>query len=118
MEWSWGALTAIAAIVTLLVVLGGVLVRLVNRINENELSAKVAKDEALSAALCTTGLKMTVESVQKELTEHRVAVARDYVSKDTMATMENRILKAIEGLGLRLDGLFNSIHDNRNTHNV
>jgi hypothetical protein len=46
-----------------------------------------------------------VIEVEKQLTEHRVAVAKDYVSNDTVRALENRIIAAINTLGDRIDGL-------------
>lgn len=96
-EW-----TAIAAVITLLILVGGVLVRLIDRINKSEAAATAATVAATAAALN----KLELERLEHDLVEHRVAVAKDYASKEAMRDSESRILSAIGDLGKRIDMIF------------
>ncbi len=80
LEW-----TAISAIVAIVIAIGGVVVRLMDRINKAEIRSA------------------TVDRLEHDLVEHRVAVAREYVSKETLANLETRIVEAINRIGDRLD---------------
>jgi hypothetical protein len=44
-------------------------------------------------------------SVRKDLADHRVEVARDYVSKLDMGRIEKNVLDAIDAIARRLDSL-------------
>jgi hypothetical protein len=93
--WIW---SAIGAAFTVLTTMGGFVLRLADRINKAETIAGSAGKQANSAVA-------RVIEVEKQLTEHRVAVAKDYVSNDTVRALENRIIAAINTLGDRIDGL-------------
>src|SRR5690606_25033981 len=45
------------------------------------------------------------EVAQRELAEHRIHTAETYVTKHGMAEQTLQIMKAIEGVGNRIDGL-------------
>lgn len=94
LEWSavGGIAVAILAIVT-------VLARLMDRLNK-------AESKATAAAISAADVKTEVGRVESELVQHRVDVARSYVSKETLASLETRIVEAINRLGDRLDKLF------------
>lgn len=47
-----------------------------------------------------------IDHVTRELVAHRVDVAREYVSKDTLARLETQIVNAINRLGDRMNDLF------------
>jgi hypothetical protein len=93
LEW-----TAIGVTVTVLATIGGIVVRLTDRINKSEAKA----DAAGTAA---TESRADVERLEAAVVEFRVAVAKEYVSKDTLATFETRVLDAINRLTDRFDQL-------------
>lgn len=80
--------------------------RLSDRITEAEAKAEAAETAAGNANIQVSALRLEVDRVKAELVEHRVAVAKEYVSKDTLATLESRVIEAINSLGQRLDNLF------------
>lgn len=90
-EWS-----ALAAAITFAITVGGVLVRLVDRLNKSETKAAAADKSACTALA-------RIITVEKQLVDLRVSVAKEYVSHPTLATLENRIVEAINRLGDRLD---------------
>lgn len=95
--------TAVAAFVTVCVAVGTVLVRLIDRINTVEKSAAGAERDAKTATA-------RVIEAEKDLVEHRIAVAREYASNSTIAALESRILQEIGRLGERLDKFFHPSH--------
>jgi|SRR5581483_10369480 len=74
-----------------------------HRIDEADAKAEAADKAAASA-------DVRIVSVEKELVEHRVSVAREYVSKETLVSLEKRIVEAINQVGVRLDSLFKAQH--------
>lgn len=102
LEW-----TVIAAIVTVVIAIGGVLVRLVDRLNKAEARADGAERQAVGAAASVGNAHLAIGRMERELVEHRVIVAEKYVSKETLSALETRIVDAINNLGDRLDKLFN-----------
>lgn len=70
-----------------------------NRIGKADAKAETAGKQSSAATA-------RVITIEKELTELRVSVARDYVSKDTLDVMEKRVIDAINRLGDRLDKAF------------
>jgi len=89
----WGALTAF---IMLQIALGGVVVRLMDRLNKAEAKATSAADN----------VKMTfslIDRMEGELVAHRVESAKSFVSHDTLRQIESRIMGAIEHLGERID---------------
>ena len=74
-----------------------------NRISDANAAATAAGKQASSATA-------RVISLEKELTDLRVEVARDYVSKGTLDGMEKRVVEAINRLGERVDHAFAKGH--------
>jgi hypothetical protein len=70
-----------------------------NRIGDANSAAEAAGRQSSAATA-------RVITLEKELTDLRVSVARDYVSKDTLDVMEKRVIDAINRLGDRLDKAF------------
>jgi hypothetical protein len=70
-----------------------------NRITEANARAEAAGKQSSSAIARSITL-------EKELTDLRVEVARDYVSKGTLDGMEKRVVEAINRLGERVDHAF------------
>lgn len=95
--------TVVAAIVSVIIAVGGVLVRLVNRLN-------AAESRADSAAASVGTAHLAVSRIEKELVDLRVDVAEKYVSKETLSALETRIVAAIDKLGDRLDRLISGHH--------
>jgi hypothetical protein len=93
LEW-----TALGVTVTILSTIIGLVVRLMDRINQGESKADAAGKQA------STALSRVIDA-EKGLVDIRVEVAKEYVSKDTLASLENRIVQAINNLGDRLDKL-------------
>lgn len=77
-----------------------------DRITEADGKAKAAETAAGAANIATAAAHLEIDRLAAELVEHRVAVAKEYVSKDTLATLESRVIDAINSLGQRLDNLF------------
>lgn len=102
----WPAWTAIAALVTLVATLGGILSKYITRLTEAEGAAIAAKRTADQLALEVAKQALETERIGADLVEHRVAVAKEYVSKEALRDSENRILGAIKTLSDRLDSLF------------
>ena len=69
------------------------------RISDATAKAEAAGKQASAATA-------RVISLEKELTDLRVEVARDYVSKGTLDGMEKRVVEAINRLGERVDHAF------------
>ncbi|NEU94830.1 hypothetical protein [Bradyrhizobium uaiense] len=69
-----------------------------------------AKSIADAATKQASGAVSRAITLEKELTDLRVEVARDYVSKDTLGALEKRVIDAINALGTRIDGLVKSQH--------
>lgn len=97
MNWAeWGA---ICAAIMLLITVGGLVFRLSGRLTQTEARADAAAKEATAAAI-------QAAHTDRELVEHRVYVAREYVSNQTIAGLEQKLIEAIDRLGTRLDSLF------------
>ena len=92
----WGTLAALA---TFLFVFGGILFRGADRLNKVEARANEASKSA-------DDLRLQVERMDSELNEHRIAVAKEYVSRETLEAMESKLIDAINRLGDRLDRAF------------
>lgn len=97
--------TIIGVAFTGLLGFGGVLVRLMDRLNKSEALAATAKERADSATLSIAANGIEIDQLQAELTRHQIDTAREYVSKPTLESLENRIVNAIEKLGDRIDKL-------------
>ncbi len=89
----------IAAMVTVVSVIGGFIYRLSGQISETSARSKAAVEIAKTAAA-------KAEQNERALVEHRVSVAREYVTTTTLASLENKVVEAINRLGDRLDSLF------------
>lgn len=98
LEW-----TALGVAVTVLSTVIGLVVRLMDRLNKSEAKADAAEKTADGAVISFHTNKLEIERVEADLVDHRVAVAREYVSKDTLVSLETRIVDAINRLGDRLD---------------
>lgn len=80
--------------------------RLSDRITKADAKAEAAETAASNANIAAAAAHLEIDRLKSELVEHRVAVAKEYVSKDTLATLESRVIDAINSLGQRLDNLF------------
>lgn len=97
MDW-----TTWASIAVIIGAVGGAaawLVRFSTRLSNMEATAKAAAKEANAAAI-------QAAHTDRELVEHRVTVAREYASNETIARLEGKLIDAIDRLGNRLDSLF------------
>lgn len=101
----WGVI--IAACMLFIAVIG-IVVRNVDRLNKAEAAAKAASTRADDASVAAAALRLEMERLENDLTDHRVATAEKYVSKETLASLENRIVDAIRSLGDRIDNMFNN----------
>lgn len=78
-----------------------------SRLTSAESAAEDAKREAeaavvRNAALCAS-LSLKIEAQEKALVEHRVDVAREYVSNATMIGMKQEMMQAFHSVNERLD---------------
>jgi hypothetical protein len=105
LEW-----TALGVLCSIIIAIGGVVVRLTDRINKSEAKADAALTLADSAKISVAANRLEIDRMENSLVEHRVAVAKEYVSKDTLASLETRIVEAINRLGDRLDRMFTNQH--------
>lgn len=103
----WGALVSF---IMLQIAIIGVVVRLVDRLNKAEAGSAAAQESAHAASISAAGSHVEIDRLKAELVDHRVAVAKEYVSKDTLAPFETRIMEAINRLDHRLDTLFKGAH--------
>lgn len=94
----WGALSFLVALV---MACGGSLWRLATRLSNVESKASAAADSVVSNIV-------RVETVARQLSEHKEQVAVNYVSNRALENLENRLVDAIGKLGDRLDRLFTS----------
>lgn len=92
----WGALSFLLALV---MAVGGAIWRLASRLSGVESKA----DSASQGVVATT---VRVETVARQLSEHKEQVAVNYVSNRALENLENRLVDAISKLGDRLDRLF------------
>lgn len=100
------ALGSVGVIVTSIYAVIKFWMRLSDRITNADGKAEAAETAANNANIAATAARLEIDRLKNELVEHRVAVAREYVSKDTLATLESRVIDAINSLGQRLDNLF------------
>jgi hypothetical protein len=101
LEW-----TALGVLVAIISTIGGIVVRMTDRMNKAEAKADAAESQAELARLSVAANRLEIDRMENSLVEHRVAVAKEYVSKDTLASLESRIVEAINRLGDRLDRMF------------
>jgi len=85
----WGAL---AAAIALAVTLGGVLVRLTDRLNRAE-----------AAVAAAAGAAALAEKTATALVDHRIQCAREFVSQETLKSLRMEILDAMHRIEERLD---------------
>ena len=69
-----------------------------------------AEADATAAAKQAAMILARVIELEKSHTDHRVSVAEEYVSKKILEALEDRLVKAIDRLGDRLDKLFKGTH--------
>lgn len=105
-DWPWQAWTAIIALITLHLLIGGILVRGMDRLNRAQSKADQVEKEVDAATIAIANSRSEIERIEKELVDHRVVVAREYVSNETLVSLESRIVEAINRLGDRLDKMF------------
>lgn len=104
MDWSaWGG--TIAACMLFLAATGWI-VRLTLALSKADSKADKAEAKADSAVLTASALRVAIEQVERDLVEHRVSVAREYVSNQMLASFEKKLIDAIDRIGSRLDSLF------------
>jgi hypothetical protein len=95
----WAGYSAIFAGLVVLATIGTWVWRLSGLV-----AGSTKSSESLSIGIAKIGLE--IERLEKDLVEHRVTVAREYVSKETLTSLESRIVEAINNLGDRLDKKF------------
>lgn len=78
-------------------------------INEVKATAVAASNRADIAGIQVAQTSLKVERVATELSAHREATARDYVSNRALENLENRLVDAIGRLGDRFDNLFSRV---------
>lgn len=94
------------AIGTFALLVATAFVRLIGWLNKTDAKAADADKKAENTALGVAAVRVELERLQSLMNQHRVEVAREYVSKDTLASLETRIVEAINRLGDRLDRMF------------
>ena len=92
----WGALGAFALFQ---IAFAGFLFRVADRLNRAEESANTASVTAAAA-------KLRADMLEGQLVEHRVNIAKEYVSRQALESLESKLIEAINRLGDRLDRLF------------
>ena len=105
-KMDYGMIAAAASIFGVVAITGGWLFRLSGRLMQTDAKADAAAKDASTAALVAQSLRISLDQNERDLVEHRVSVAREYVSKQTITELEGKLIKAIEKLGDRLDALF------------
>ena len=88
--------------------LGGWIFRLSGRLAMADAKADAAGLSAERAGLTVQALRIALDQAERDIQEHRVQVAKEYVSNATIVGLEEKLIKAIDKLGDRLDILFNS----------
>lgn len=78
--------------------------KLSDRITKADAKAKAAETAAQNANVAAAASHMEIDRIRAELVEHRVSVAREYVSTGTLERLESRVISAINSLGARIDG--------------
>lgn len=106
MNTEYALLMAGLALITCCGLVGGWVFRLSARLGQADAKADAAAEKAVAAALTNAALRIDLEHTQNALVEHRVYVAKEYVSNTTIQGLEEKLIKAIDRLGDRLDTLF------------
>ena len=102
----------ICSIITCLGLGGGWVFKLSGRLAMTDAKADLAALAAERAALTAQALRVQLDQTERDLNDHRVAVAREYVSNQTVASLEAKLIQAIDKLGDRLDALFSRANPN------
>lgn len=102
----YAALSVIFALITALGLVGGWVFKLSGRLAMADAKADAAAKDANTAAITTQALRVAIEQNERDLVEHRVHVAKEYVSNQTIAGLEEKLIRAIDRLGDRLDAIF------------
>jgi hypothetical protein len=97
---AWGSLVAAIGFA---ITIGGVLVRLIDRLNKAETAATAAASKAESAAVSIVANGVRIDRVASDLAEHEKEVAEKYVSHAALASCEARIVDAVKSIGQRVD---------------
>lgn len=108
MTIEYATILLICALLTALSTLGGWVFKLSGRLAQADAKADAAALAAERAALTAQALRVALDQNERDLVDHRVAVAKEYVSNATIAGLEEKLIKAIDKLGDRLDALFTS----------
>jgi multidrug resistance efflux pump len=98
----------ICALITSIGLVGGWVFKLSTRLATADAKADAAAKDAQTAALTVGGLEATLEKTRGELVAHQVLVAREYASNQTIQQLEDKLIKAVDRLGDRLDKLFSA----------
>lgn len=77
--------------------------RFSDRITKADAKAEASEAAAHAANIATAATHLELERLEADLVNHRVDTAKEYVSKGTLESLENRIVDAINRLGDRLD---------------
>jgi hypothetical protein len=88
----------VGGILTFMVTFGTLVFRLAARMVKSE-------EKSESAHLKASAIGVHLDQVERELVEHRVAVAKEYVSQQALASIEIKLIEAINRIGDRLDKL-------------
>jgi hypothetical protein len=99
----------VCTLITCLGTLGGWVFKLSGRLAMSDSRIDIATEKAERAALTAQALRVALDQNERDLVDHRVAVAREYVSNQTVAALEGKLIAAVDKLGDRLDALFSSI---------
>lgn len=77
--------------------------KLSDRITKADAKAHAAEQAANNANISAAAAHLEADRIRSELVDHRVAVAKEYVSTGTLERLESRVIDAINRLGQRLD---------------
>lgn len=82
------------------------LIRLTRSLTMTATTAEGADKKADKSIVAFDLNKLEIERIRSELTDHRIAVAREYVTQSALHDMELKIMNGFRDLTLRLDTLF------------
>ena len=102
---SWGAVewTALGVVSSIVVTVLGFAIRATFKVADVQAEAEAAKKSA-------SGAISRIITLEQQVTEFRVAVARDYVQSEMLVSLEKRIVDALDRMSGRIDDL---IHRNQ-----
>jgi len=98
MQIDWVAIAAIAAAITVIGTIGGWFIaigKLSSRVTSTEVRLEKTEKHA--------------EALETALNEHKVAVAKEIVNRETIERMETKIFEAIDSIGRRFEAAINTI---------